>query len=98
MYYIVCIIHKATDQLVACGTLIFEQKFIHSGGKAGHIEDIVVDSKMQGLGLGGKLIKGLKDLAVALGCYKVILDCKEDKTGSFCCFSPIVRRLIFCFL
>ncbi|WWD21112.1 hypothetical protein CI109_105593 [Kwoniella shandongensis] len=78
-YYIVVVVHKETDRLVASGTLVVERKHINGGGASGHLEDIVVSEKMQGRGLGQKLVIGLRDLAVGLGCYKVILDCKEPK-------------------
>ncbi|KAK8843370.1 hypothetical protein IAR55_007027 [Kwoniella newhampshirensis] len=78
-YYILVMVDRDTDQLVASGTLVVERKYINGGGAAGHLEDIVVSEKMQGRGLGQKLVIGLKDLAAGLGCYKVILDCKEPK-------------------
>ncbi|WVR09117.1 hypothetical protein IAU60_006179 [Kwoniella sp. DSM 27419] len=88
-YYILVIVDKLTDELVASGTVISEKKFINKGGIAGHIEDIVISERMQGRRLGQKLVVGLRDMAVALGCYKVILDCKEDKVPFYekCGFS-----------
>ena len=85
-YYIVVIIHRSTDQMVAHGTVVDERKFIHGGSVAGHIEDIVVSPEVRGMGLGITLVKGLRDMAtIGLGCYKVILDCKEDRVGE--CFT-----------
>ncbi|WWC91300.1 uncharacterized protein L201_006243 [Kwoniella dendrophila CBS 6074] len=78
-YYIVVMVNKENDQLVASGSLIVERKHINNAGASGHLEDIVVSDSMQGKGLGQKLVVGLRDLAVNLGCYKVILDCKEPK-------------------
>lgn len=78
-YYIIVVVERATDQLVAAGTLFVERKHIHGGGVAGHIEDIVVAPTTRGQGLGQKLVNGLREMGVALGCYKVLLDCKEDK-------------------
>ena len=72
-------VEKSTDQLIAAGTLFMERKHIHAGGMAGHIEEIVVSPSMRGQGLGLTLVKGLKDMGVALGCYKTILDCGDDK-------------------
>lgn len=82
-YYIVVIVSRKTDQLVAHGTVMLERKFIHGGSTSGHIEDIVVSPDMRGRGLGQVLIKGLTDMAVALGSYKVILDCKDDRMREF---------------
>lgn len=82
-YFIVVIVDRATDQVVASGTVIRERKFIHGGGYAGHIEDIVVGPSAQGRGLGVKLVVGLRDLATDLGCYKTILDCQESKVREY---------------
>eukprot|EP00055_Hartaetosiga_balthica_P011778 m.54948 g.54948 ORF g.54948 m.54948 type:complete len:323 (+) comp7732_c0_seq4:176-1144(+) len=71
-----------TKQVVGAGTLFIEQKFIHSVGFAGHVEDVVVDSCMRGMGLGKKLIKYISDLSCKMGCYKCILDC-DDKNVVF---------------
>ncbi|KAK6904389.1 hypothetical protein I203_105202 [Kwoniella mangroviensis CBS 8507] len=78
-YHILVMVNKDNDQLVASGSLIVERKHINNGGGSGHLEDIVVSDTMQGKGLGQRLVVGLRDMAVGLGCYKVILDCKEPK-------------------
>ncbi|KAL1406017.1 hypothetical protein Q8F55_007700 [Vanrija albida] len=82
-YFIVVVVEKATDQIVASGTLIVERKFIHAAGLAGHIEDIVVSPNAQGRGLGVTLVTGLRDMGQRLNCYKVILDCKDPKVGFY---------------
>lgn len=83
-YYILVIIDRATDQMVAHGTVVNERKYIHGGIAAGHLEDIVVSPEVRGKGLGLKLVKGLRDLAtVQLGCYKIILDCNEDRIREY---------------
>ena len=82
-YYVVVIVDKSNDQLVASATLFVERKYIHGGGIAGHIEDVVVSNNAQGKGLGGKLVKGLKELGESVGCYKTILDCQETKVGFY---------------
>ena len=50
-----CVLHPPTllslprtQGIVAAGTLFVEQKFIHNAGLAGHIEDVVVTSRMRG--------------------------------------------------
>lgn len=77
-YYTLAILDAATDEIVAVGSLFIEYKFIRGLGACGHIEDIAVDPKTQGKGLGKKLIRALTGLSEALGTYKVILDCSED--------------------
>ena len=94
-YYIIVIIDRATDQMVAHGTVILERKFIHGGSVAGHIEDIVVSPATRGRGLGLILVKGLRDMAsMGLGCYKVILDCKEDRVREWLFLLIAAKKLI----
>lgn len=65
-------------KIVGSTTLLIETKFIHNGGKVGHIEDVVVDKEHQGKGLGGKIVMYLLRYAKDQGCYKTILDCADD--------------------
>ena len=44
---------------------------------------IVIDSNIRSQGLGKELIKKLRDIAIEKGCYKVILNCKDDKVGFY---------------
>lgn len=74
--------HKCTPlelcfQVVACGSVIIERKFVRNAGLVGHIEDIAVSQSMQGRKLGMKIINTLVDIGLARGCYKIILDCSE---------------------
>ena len=66
------------SKVVGAATIIIEQKFIHGGGKAGHVEDVAVAKEMQGKGVGQKVVQALLDHARKKGCYKTILDCSED--------------------
>lgn len=84
-YYIVVFVNKSTDELVASATLVVERKHIHAGGIAGHVEDVVVAPQCRGTGVGVRLVSGLRELGVMVGCYKTILDCREDRVG----MSPI---------
>jgi glucosamine-phosphate N-acetyltransferase len=74
---------EENGRIVGTGTLLVEQKIIHDMGKVGHIEDIVIDSMCRGVGLGEKLVKHLKETGFKLGCYKVILNCSDDKKGFY---------------
>jgi len=65
-------------QVIGATTLLIEQKFIHDGGKVGHIEDVVVRKEYQGKGVGKKIVNALLKYAEKKGCYKTILDCSED--------------------
>jgi glucosamine-phosphate N-acetyltransferase len=74
----------ASDGQVAGATTLFvEQKFIHHGGLVGHIEDVVVRKGHEGMGIGGSLVMAAIQKAKEHGCYKCILDCKDELTGFY---------------
>jgi len=77
------IVIEINNNIVASGTLLIENKIIHGLSKVGHIEDIVVDKKLRGVGLGKDIINYLSDLANLDKCYKVILNCKESNSGFY---------------
>lgn len=66
------------SKVVGTTTLYIEQKFIHDGGKVGHIEDVAIRKEYQGKGIGQKVVKALLEYAKKDGCYKTILDCTDD--------------------
>lgn len=66
------------SKVVGAASLVIEQKFIHGGGKAGHIEDVAVAKEFQGRGIGKKVVRALLAEAQRRGCYKTILDCSDD--------------------
>ena len=66
------------DRIIGSATLFIEQKFIHNGGKVGHIEDVVVSKEYEGRGIGFKLVNSLLEKARVMNCYKTILDCKDE--------------------
>lgn len=70
--------------------MLIERKFIHSCGTVGHIEDIVVHDKKRGYGFGKMIIEQLTAIGRSQECYKVILNCSQDKTGFYskCGFVP----------
>lgn len=70
-------VDKLTSEVIGSTTLLIEQKFIHSGGKAGHIEDVVTRKGFEGLGIGSALIDHALRFAETAGCYKVVLDCSD---------------------
>jgi glucosamine-phosphate N-acetyltransferase len=65
-------------KIVGSTTLLIETKFIHNGGKVGHIEDVVIDKEHQRNGIGEKIIMYILRYAKEQGCYKTILDCADD--------------------
>ena len=42
-----------------------------------------MDSAYRGKKLGLRLIQVIKELAIACGCYKITLDCKESNAGFY---------------
>jgi len=64
-------------KIVASGTLLIEQKFIHDGGLVAHMEDIVVDQNYRKKGYGYQIVSFLIKVAKEMGCYKIIADCHE---------------------
>jgi glucosamine-phosphate N-acetyltransferase len=82
-YKIIVAEDKATNQIIGTATLLIEQKFIHSGGKAGHIEDVATRHGYEGKGIGRKIIEELIKIAKESKCYKVTLDCDEKVAGFY---------------
>jgi glucosamine-phosphate N-acetyltransferase len=69
---------KNDGEIIGSITLLLEQKFIHDGGKVGHIEDVVTRKEYSGQGIGSALVHKCIDVAKRLNCYKVILDCSQS--------------------
>ncbi|KAF3615825.1 Glucosamine 6-phosphate N-acetyltransferase [Capsicum annuum] len=68
----ICVIEDVrSGKIVATGSVFIEKKFVRNCGKAGHIEDVVVDSSARGLQLGKRIVEYLADHAHSMGCYKL---------------------------
>ncbi|GAA5987626.1 hypothetical protein JCM11641_001171 [Rhodosporidiobolus odoratus] len=81
-YLPVVIVEDDSDQLVGQATVLIERKFLRNAGLVGHIEDVVVDPRMQGKKLGLKLLQVLTAISEQVGAYKTILDC-DPKNEAF---------------
>ena len=77
-YYSIVIVDKASDRIVAVGTVFIERKFLRGLGCVGHIEDIAVDKSQQGKKLGLRIIHALTGISENSGCYKTILNCSDS--------------------
>ncbi len=77
--YVAC----SGEEVIGTATLLVEQKFIHGGGRVGHIEDVAVRPDCQEHGVGTALVRHATEEARRLGCYKVILDCFEHLVGYY---------------
>ncbi|CUR51298.1 Acetyltransferase, GNAT family [Nitrosotalea devaniterrae] len=69
---------EENSKIIGSASILIEQKFIHDGGKVGHIEDVVVTKEFQGKGIGKKIVDALLKYAEKQGCYKTILDCTDE--------------------
>ena len=65
-------------KVIAYGAVVIEHKI--RGGRAGDIEDIVVDKSVRGKNIGVRLIDALISIAKTKGCYRVTLFCDEPLT------------------
>jgi glucosamine-phosphate N-acetyltransferase len=70
-------------EVIGSITLLIEQKFIHDGGRVGHIEDVVTKKGYEGLGIASALIERTLEFARTNRCYKVILDCSEKNIAFY---------------
>ncbi len=76
-YIIVVAEDLKSHKIIGTATLLIEQKFIHNGGRVGHIEDVATRKGFEGIGVGKELIHKLIEISNEYGCYKIILDCDE---------------------
>lgn len=82
-YYVVVVVSRETDQIVASGGVFVERKFLRGLGRVGHIEDIAVAREMQGKKLGLRMIQVLTQISEDVGCYKTILNCNENNIAFY---------------
>jgi glucosamine-phosphate N-acetyltransferase len=90
------IVMEEDGQLIACGTLLYETKFIHNISKVGHMEDVCIKKEHRGKQLGKQLIAYMVDVAKEKGCYKVTLYCEEDNVEFYkkCNFKCVGQQMI----
>lgn len=71
------------EKIIATITCSIELKFIRNLGSICHIEDFVIDEKFRKMGLGSKLLNIAKNFAKEMGCYKILLDSKDEVAGFY---------------
>jgi glucosamine-phosphate N-acetyltransferase len=76
-FYAIFVAVKEDGEVIGSITILIEQKFIHDGGKVGHIEDVVTRNEYEGRGVGKALVLKAIDFATKEKCYKVVLDCSR---------------------
>ena len=74
----IIIVIEYENKIIGSGTILIEEKLIRSYGRVSHIEDIVVNNKFRNDGLGKELLNTLIEISKNKGCYKCILDCKDE--------------------
>ncbi|CAH8669508.1 unnamed protein product [Schistosoma curassoni] len=82
-YFIVVLEDATTSRIIGAATLFIELKFIHQCSKRGHIEDVIVDSRYRGMNFGRLLVDTLVRIGKHMGCYKISLDCSNEKVGFY---------------
>jgi glucosamine-phosphate N-acetyltransferase len=70
-------------KIIGSITLMIEEKLIHNLGFVAHIEDVIVDPNYQKMGLASKLINLCITKSRKKGCYKIILNCKDELTSFY---------------
>ena len=70
---------EVDGNIVGTATLVLERKFFFKGSYFGHVEDVVVDEKCRGRGIGMALMKHLELVAREHNCARMVLDCIDDK-------------------
>ena len=63
--------------VLGTASVLIEPKFLKGGRNVGHIEDVVVDEKVRGSGIGQQLMDYLIQFCIKNRCYKVILNCSN---------------------
>lgn len=70
--------HENKSLIVGTITLLVEPKFIFSGDRVGHIEDVSIKKGYQKLGIGSMLVRHAIAAAKRMGCVKIVLDCSDE--------------------
>lgn len=82
-YYTIVVEDLNRKKIIASGTLIVEQKFIHEIALRGRIENMIVADEHRRRKIGSAVLGLLTFLAEKLDCYKTTLNCTGD-VALFC--------------
>lgn len=91
--YLAKVFDKSQNSEVVIGTasILVESKAHRNLMACIHVEDVVINKKYRGLGLGKLMMQEIVREAKSYNAYKLILDCDELKNGEFyfsCGFYP----------
>lgn len=70
-------------EIVGTATLMIQQLFAHSGGRVGHVENLVTRKGFEGQGIGTKLMERVIEESKHRRCYKMILSSDEKNIGFY---------------
>lgn len=85
-----------TSRVVATAKALIECKMHNRLAVMGHVEDVVVDPKYRGRGLGRRMVQHAFEYCVQRGCYKTVLVCREDLQGFYEGCGAERRGLLMC--
>lgn len=71
------------EEIVGSATLHLQKKLIGNGSIAGFIEEVVVKEKYRNKKYGELLINHLLSEAKNFGCYKVVLNCFDERVAFY---------------
>ena len=71
------------EKIIGTTTVLVEQKFIRSGARVAHIEDVSTRKEFEGHGVAKAVMSHAISYARERGCYKVILDCSDETKGFY---------------
>ncbi|KZT70581.1 hypothetical protein DAEQUDRAFT_756222 [Daedalea quercina L-15889] len=77
-YYTIVIIDKASDRIVATGTIFIERKFTRGLRSVAHIEDVAVDTSRQDKKLGLRIVQVLASITENSGCCMITGNCIDS--------------------
>jgi glucosamine-phosphate N-acetyltransferase len=69
--------------VVGATTLLVEPKFIFSGARFGHVEDVAVRKEYEGMGIGSKLVRHATEAAAKMGCMRTVLYCSDERMSFY---------------
>jgi glucosamine-phosphate N-acetyltransferase len=72
-----------TGLVVGATTLLVEPKFIFSGARFGHVEDVAVRKQYEGMGIGSKLVRHATEAAAKMGCMRTVLYCSDERMSFY---------------
>jgi glucosamine-phosphate N-acetyltransferase len=78
----ILVIYNHENKLIGAGS-IFKLEKLHNN-PIGQIEDVIINEKYRGFGLGKKIIKEFVKIGIEdFKCYKVILNCLDKNIGFY---------------